>query len=141
MAEKALAAAAKQRVEVVAEAVYWLISGLASAERPPQLALLEHFNATNEARVAMRHGRWKVLARLEGGTFPKMQNITTGRLESVQSARLTNFEIYDIEQDVAEANNLVNSDNPEIGELQKLLTASYRELVENSHVWTTVKDE
>ncbi len=100
-----------------------------------------YFNATNEARVAMRHGRWKVLARLEGGTFPKMQNITTGRLESVQSARLTNFEIYDIEQDVAEANNLVNSDIPEIGELQKLLTTSYRELVENSHVWTTVKDE
>lgn len=100
-----------------------------------------YFNAINEARVAMRHGRWKVLARLDGGTFPKMQNVTEGRRESVKAARLTNFEIYDIEQDVAESTNLVNSDNPEIGELQKLLTTSYRELVENSHVWTTVKNE
>ena len=95
-----------------------------------------YFNALNEARVAMRHGRWKVLAQLNGGNLPKMQNITNTTAQSVLEAQLTDFEIYDIEEDVRESNNLVNSQDEAIGDLQSLLISSYRELVGNSHVWT-----
>ena len=109
-------------------------------ERPKPL-LWCYFNGLNEARVAMRHGRWKVLAQLNGGKLPRMSNITTQRVESVWQAQLTNFEIYDVTTDVGEQKNLVNSDGPEIAELQKLLTAGYRELVEDSHVWTAVESD
>lgn len=95
-----------------------------------------YFNALNEARVAMRHGKWKVLAQLDGGKFPKLQNITDAHLPSVLDAKLTNFEIYDMEQDVGEKENRVNDAGEEIGELQKLLIAGYKQLVHDSHVWT-----
>ena len=100
-----------------------------------------YFNAINEARVAMRHGKWKVLAQLNGGELPKMQNITQQRLESIKSANLTNFEVYDIESDIAEEKNLIDSDDATIGELQKLLAQSYQKLVEGSHVWSAVKND
>ena len=109
-------------------------------ERPKPLVWC-YFNALNEARVAMRHGRWKVLAQLNGGKLPRMSNLTGQRVESVKKAQLTNFEIYDITKDVGEENNLVNSDGPEIAELQKLLTTSYHELVDGSHVWTPAEGE
>ena len=89
----------------------------------------------------MRHGKWKVLAQLNGGRFPRLQNVINTQLQSVLEAQLTNFEIYDMDNDVAENENLVNSEGAEIGELQKLLTTRYKELVGDSHTWTVVKDK
>jgi arylsulfatase A len=100
-----------------------------------------YFNAINEARVAMRDGDWKVLARLNGGDFPKLQNVTAERLPSVQAAQLTNFEIYNIREDIDESDNMVNKDGQQIVELQKKLTHAYRELVSESHVWTPTETQ
>lgn len=100
-----------------------------------------YFNAINEARVAMRHGEWKVLAQLNGGELPKMENITEQRAEAVRSAQLTNFEVYNIKDDISEEKNLVDSDAEQIGELLKRLTQHFHELVTNSHVWTPVENE
>ena len=100
-----------------------------------------YFNAINEARVAMRDGDWKVLARLNGGEFPKLQNVTAERLTSIQEAQLTDFEIYNVRKDIDESDNMVNSDGEQIGELQKKLTHAYRELVSESHVWTPTQTQ
>lgn len=94
-----------------------------------------YFNALNEARVAMRDGQWKVLARLNGGDFPRLQNVTQERVKSIKAAQLTNFEIYDISSDTGETQNLVNSSDKPIRELQQKMTAKFQELIENSHAW------
>lgn len=99
-----------------------------------------YFNAINDARVAMRHGKWKVLARLNAGEFPRLQNVTGSRKNLIMEAALTNFEIYDVENDVAEQKNLVNSDDPRIGDLQSMLTTHFRELARNSHFWTVAEE-
>ena len=99
-----------------------------------------YFNAINEARVAMRYGNWKVLARLNAGEFPKLQNVTTTSQQSVLDAALTNFEIYDLENDISEQQNLVNSNDPKIAEIQEMLTTNFRELAEKSHVWAAVEE-
>ncbi len=94
-----------------------------------------YFNAINEARVAMRDGRWKVLARLNGGELRKLQNITTRTAPLVRDAKLTDFEIYDVTTDIAEASNLVTA-RPELAKrLGTRLSAHYRELIADSHVW------
>lgn len=94
-----------------------------------------YFNAINDARVAMRDGKWKVLAKLNGGEFPKMQNVTQETLPQVIDAKLTDLEVYDLSSDIGETNNLVAS-RPELAQrLRKKLNAAYRELVGNSHVW------
>lgn len=95
-----------------------------------------YFNAINEARVAMRDGRWKVLARLSGPDIRKMQNITTETLPIVRDAKLTDFEIYDIASDISEQTNLLASKPDLAKKLGARLEAHYRELVANSHVWT-----
>lgn len=95
-----------------------------------------YFNAINEARVAMRDGKWKVLARLDGGSVAKLQNVTTQNLETVKNAELTDLEIYDLSTDMRESENLADT-NPDLANsLRSKLDEQYRELVANSHVWT-----
>jgi len=98
-----------------------------------------YYNAINEARVAMRDGRWKVLARLNGGKVRKLENITTDTLPLVRDARLTDLEIYDLSTDLGEKTNLAAT-RPELAkELQAKLDTNYRELVSNSHVWEAAR--
>ncbi|MEM9656788.1 MAG: sulfatase-like hydrolase/transferase [Planctomycetota bacterium] len=94
-----------------------------------------YYNALNDARVAMRDGPWKVLAQLDGGALPKMQNLTPTRLERVRDAKLTDWELYDMHRDVSETTNLATS-RPELARrLAEKLESSYRELVADSHAW------
>ena len=94
-----------------------------------------YFNALNEFRVAMRDGRWKVLAKLDGGDFPKMQNVTRERLPSVVNAKLTDIEIYDLSVDRSESKNLAAQESELTRQLRDSLESNYRELVSRSHVW------
>ncbi|MCP5528253.1 MAG: sulfatase-like hydrolase/transferase [Verrucomicrobiales bacterium] len=95
-----------------------------------------YYNALNEARVAMRDGRWKVLAQLDHGEVARFENLTPETLPIVRDAALTDLEIYDAEADPGEAANLAET-RPELArELAAKLAARYRELAGNSPVWT-----
>ncbi|MGC6442877.1 MAG: sulfatase-like hydrolase/transferase [Rubripirellula sp.] len=97
--------------------------------------LWAYYNAINEARVAMRHHQWKVLARLDGGSVKKLTNITEESLPLIRDAELTDIEIYDLDSDITEQKNLAE-DRPDLKrKLSKLLTEEYRELVNGSFVW------
>ena len=94
-----------------------------------------YYNAINEARVAMRDGKWKVLARLDGGKVRRYSNITTTTISHVRDAPLTDLEIYDVTSDIQEQTNLADR-RPELAkELGAKLDSHYRQLVETSHVW------
>ena len=92
-----------------------------------------YFNALNQARVAMRYEHWKILARIDGGTFPKMQNVTVNDREKISDTSLTDFEVYDLATDIEESRNL--SAQPHTDQLKQKLRDGFRELTENSHVW------
>jgi len=94
-----------------------------------------YFNALNEARVAMRDGNWKVLAKLNGGKLAKMQNITSQTLPIVKEAKLTDIEIYDLASDVGEQTNLAPTDPALVKRLAAKLDRAYRELTSDSHAW------
>ena len=94
-----------------------------------------YYNALNEARVAMRDGKWKVLAKLNGGQLPKMSNVTRANYPQIRDAKVTDVEVYDISEDIHEDHNLAES-RPELGkQLGDKLRARYRELVDDSHTW------
>lgn len=95
-----------------------------------------YYNGINDARVAMRHNQWKVLARLNGGDFPKRQNLTPTTLAEAKAAKLTNFEIYNIDSDPSEIVNLTDRGLPEQKELITAIKAGYQELVNDSLAWT-----
>jgi arylsulfatase A len=94
-----------------------------------------YFNALNDARVAMRDGKWKVLAKLNGGSVAKMTNVTSETLPLIRDAELTDIEVYDITSDIEEGKNLAAS-KPELArELGDKLREHYHELVTHSHTW------
>ncbi len=68
-----------------------------------------YYNAINDARVAMRDGKWKVLAKLNGGQLNKMTNVTTETFPLIRDAKLTDVEVYEITSDIHEDNDLATS--------------------------------
>ena len=87
-----------------------------------------------------RHGRYKVLARLDGGRFPKLQNLTPKTHAQAQAAELTDFEIYDIRTDTSEAANLLDVGLTDQDVLLKAIKSGYAELLKDSPAWTPVTD-
>ena len=85
-----------------------LVALLKSGEMPERTKPLvwTYYNAINDAKVAMRIGPWKVLARLNSGTFPRYENLTPQRLQEAKEATLTDFEIYKLSEDPGETLNL-----------------------------------
>jgi len=106
-------------------------------ERPRPL-LWVYYNAVNECRVAMRQGRWKVLARLNSGTVPRLENLTPPTAAVVRAAELTDVLIYDLEADPGETCNLAGRGLPEEAGLLGLLKSEYQDLVQDSPAWEPV---
>ncbi|MDA9779255.1 sulfatase-like hydrolase/transferase [Rubripirellula sp.] len=94
-----------------------------------------YYNAINEARVAMRHERWKVLAKLDGGSLPKLTNVTKDSLPLIQQAKLTDIEIYDLKNDTSERQNIAKVNRELTIELTERLQREYQNLVMDSHAW------
>ncbi len=100
-----------------------------------QPLLWVYYNAINDARVAMRHGPWKVLARLNGGEFPRLENLTPENLKKAQAAELTDFEIYNAEQDPGETLNLAGRELANEQDLIAQLRKQYSALAADSLAW------
>ena len=98
-----------------------------------------YFNAINEQRVAMRHGPWKMLAKINGGKFRKMQNVNDRNIEQVRSAKLTDFELYRVTEDISEQKNVITEAGNPGKQLRSKLEAIYQDLAETSHHWTVRK--
>jgi arylsulfatase A len=95
-----------------------------------------YYNATNDHRVAMRDGNWKVLAKINGGALPMMQNVTDRTREQVVNAELTDIEVYDVSTDMGESRNIASDDADLAKRLGDKLKKHYRELATNSRIWT-----
>ena len=94
------------------------------------------YNATNEHRIAMRDGDWKIMAKLNHGKLPKYQNIDSANSELVASAELTDFLLYNIAEDPAEADELSGKEAEKLAELSKKLQAAYHHMIETMHTWS-----
>lgn len=97
-----------------------------------------YYNALNEQRVAMRDGPWKLLARLDGGALPQVSNITESNAAAARAAKLTDFSLYRISDDVAESRDLSQTEPVRLAELSAKMEAFYRELTTRMHVWPDV---
>jgi len=115
-----------------------LVPLLTSGEIPERTKPLvwAYYNAINDARVAMRHGPWKVLARLNSGRFPRYENLTPPRLAEAREAELTDFEIYNLADDPGETLNLAGRGLANDAELTELLKAEYYSLANDSFAWS-----
>ena len=91
-----------------------------------------YYNALNERRVAMRDGKWKVLAKMN---FPKTKTINQKNASQAKAATLSNFQIFDLSQDIGESKNMTEMNPSKFEELKKTMETHYLELVKDSYVW------
>ena len=93
-----------------------------------------YYNALNEHQVAMREGKWKVLAKLD--LDKKYQNLNDQNIETINAAKLHDFEVYKITEDIGESRNLLERKKDKKARLRKLLEERYLELLQDSFIWT-----
>ena len=94
-----------------------------------------YYNSLNEQCAAMRDGQWKLLAKFENGQLPKLTNITESTIEQVRNAKLTDFELYDLSQDIGEATDLSQRQPDQLNMLATKMEALYRDVTSSMHVW------
>jgi len=92
-----------------------------------------YYNALNERQVAMREGKWKVLAKLD---LEKYQNLNDQNIAHIKRAKLYDFEVYKITEDIGESQNLLERKADKKTRLKKLLEERYQELLQDSFIWT-----
>lgn len=112
----------------------WLAGGSIERRRP---LFWFYYNAINEQRAALRDGPWKLLARLEhdGTSLPAMSNVTEASAPAVRAARLVDFSLYNLTDDIAEAVELSARVPEKFGELKASMESIYREMSETMNVW------
>lgn len=94
-----------------------------------------HFNqAFGGPHVAMRVGDWKILATLDKPA-PAGTAITEKTESDFKSAQLTNFELYNLKDDIGESKELAPTSAAKLNELRTLLAAKYQEVRAESPTW------
>lgn len=103
-----------------------------SFERKQPL-LWAYYNAINERQVAMRTGPYKVLARIDDAG--KQSNLTAPIKMRLESAKLVDFQIFDVTQDIGESQDLSGDDPQRTDRLTSQLKQQYAELLSDSPTW------
>lgn len=95
------------------------------------------YNALNEHIVAMRHGDWKIMARLKNDSkyLNRLNNLYTGNEDFVKGFVLSDFELYNIKNDIGEQKDLAKTSMEKLEEMRTLLVSEYNDLLEDSHIW------
>ena len=96
------------------------------------------YDAINEHRVAMRTDDWKILARVKTDTsyLPLIHNLHEGNEYLVKQANLVDFELYNMNIDIGEAENVAEKHPEKLEEMKNILTTEYNNLLEGSHIWS-----
>ena len=90
------------------------------------------YNALNQRRVAMRDGDWKVMAKLN---IDSQVHVTKENEALVKAAKLSDFQIFKITEDIGESKDLSSSMPEKLAELTKRLETHYQELLDDSYIW------
>ncbi|MCC5929183.1 MAG: sulfatase-like hydrolase/transferase [Cyclobacteriaceae bacterium] len=96
------------------------------------------YDAINEHRVAMRTDNWKILARMKADStyLPLIHNLYDGNKDLVKQADLVDFELYNMNEDIKEAENVAEKYTEQFEEMKKLVKTEYSKLVKGSYVWS-----
>ena len=95
------------------------------------------YDALNDRIVAMRKGDYKIMCRLKNDStyLPKIHNIYDGNEELIKKAKLTDFVLYNLKEDIEETEDL-SLKNPEVFKKMKAsLESEYSDLLKGSFVW------
>lgn len=91
--------------------------------------------AHNEPKVAIRDGEWKLLARLDVPTPKPSGSITEQEIIDLKRARLTGFELYHIQNDIAETTDRSESEREIFERMKRQMQEIYKEVQAEAPLW------
>lgn len=94
------------------------------------------YDAINQRRVVMRDGDWKIMAKL---SVDKLFLLNHENEAEVKAAKLSDFQLFKLTEDIGERNDLASSMPQKLAELKQRLETHYQELLEGSHIWDLAK--
>ncbi|PQO48131.1 sulfatase [Blastopirellula marina] len=98
-----------------------------------------YYRAFGEAKVAVRDGDWKLVALWDRGNVKPGSAYKTGDYQLITKANFTDFELYNLTEDIGETNDLADQ-HPEIANrLKKALLHKYEEATANAINWYAEK--
>ncbi|MFT5465713.1 MAG: arylsulfatase A [Verrucomicrobiales bacterium] len=86
-------------------------------------------------KVAMRDGDWKLLADLDIELIERPPNLTAAQNEANKMAELTDFQLYNLKDDTAESQQLLEAQPERFAAMKKRMIALYREVRDESPIW------
>jgi arylsulfatase A len=86
-------------------------------------------------QVALRDGPWKLLATLGGPPPARGSDITEAGLQLIKSGRLTRFELYNLDTDPAETQNVAPTRPAELAELRRAMETFHAGVQADSPRW------
>ena len=91
--------------------------------------------ARNEPKVVIRDGEWKLLARLDVPTPKPSGSITEQELIDLKRAKLTGFELYHIQDDIAETTDRSESEREIFEKMKQQMQDIYEEVQAEAPLW------
>ncbi|MFC1596951.1 sulfatase-like hydrolase/transferase [Planctomycetota bacterium] len=99
----------------------------------------QYNRAGSEVKVALRDGNWKILARLEPAYPRAGADVTAEQMKLLKSARLTDFELYNLDDDIGESTDLVQTAPERFAAMKEKLVSYYREVQSENPLWPAWK--
>ena len=96
-----------------------------------------YYSALNKSKVALRDGNWKLLASLkyEDDKYLKIRSLNKSNYDLVKTAKLVDFELYNIGNDNDESLNLVDKNHDEFKRLSEAMQMMFDEVLKDSKIW------
>ncbi|MEQ8634083.1 sulfatase-like hydrolase/transferase [Gimesia maris] len=91
--------------------------------------------AKNDAKVALRDGEWKLLAKLNVPSPKPSGGITTEEIDAVKNAKLEGFELYHIQSDIAETTDRAESEQEILKKMKQQMQAIFDEVQAEAPRW------
>ena len=96
-----------------------------------------YYSALNKSKVALRDGNWKLLASLKykDDKYLKIRSLNKSNYDLVKTAKLVDFELYNIGNDNDESLNLVDKNHDEFKRLSEAMRMMFDEVLKDSKIW------
>ncbi len=94
-----------------------------------------YFKAFDLTKVAMRDGDWKIVGLWDGPAGRPGSSLQPGDMETIKTAKLVAFELYDMRQDIGETTDLAKKEPERTRAMSRRLVEVYTEVQRECPVW------
>ena len=94
-----------------------------------------YFRSIGEPKAAMRVGDWMILGMWDGPELGPGGSLHPGDIEIIKSAKLIDFELYNLASDIGQQHELSEKEPERLKELSALLVKKYTEVQQAGREW------